>query len=86
MIDVIRNLKIPKSLIRFYKQANPIDVEVVLDDLTSVKFFPVNALEDLQSEYDLSKDSFVFASREGDPILIKEQKIYTQYMGKTIGN
>lgn len=67
---------LPKNLKSFYEYTNPIDVEVVLEDLCSIKLYPLEDLGNLQIEYDLNSDNFVFATLEGDPIFIKEKKIY----------
>jgi hypothetical protein len=72
---------IPESLREFYKYANPIDVEVELDDLISIKFFPADYLENLQQEYNIDGGAFVFASKEGDPILLNDGKVYTAVHG-----
>lgn len=77
----IEGVKIPEELIDFYEQCNPTDVEIVMQDLTSIKFFPIDYLDTLQSEYGFTKDHFVFASREGDPILLKNRKVYTAVHG-----
>lgn len=76
-------LPVPKELQVFYQYVNPIDVEVVLDDLTSVKFFSLNELTEIQEDYKLNGESFVFASREGDPIILKNGKVYTAVHGST---
>lgn len=74
---------IPKELQDFYKEVNPIDVEVTLKDLTSVKFFSLKELTDIEKEYNMEQGSYVFASREGDPIIIKNGKVYTATHGST---
>ena len=67
---------VPLPLRSFYATNNPINVEIVLSDLTSVRFSPANYLERLQSEYDIEDSSFVFATQEGDPIYLKPNGIF----------
>lgn len=67
---------VPLPLRSFYATNNPINVEIVLCDLTSVRFSPVKFLERLQSEYDFEDSSFVFATQEGDPIYHKPNGIF----------
>ncbi len=80
-LDRVEDFDIPIILHDFYKYANPIDVEVTQEDFTSIKFYPASSLLNLQNEYDLPRDTFVFASREGDPILLKGEKVYTAVHG-----
>ena len=63
---------IPKELINFYREADPVDVEV--DD---VRFYPVEELEDLQAEYAYLNAQFVFATSNGDPIFLQDGCVYT---------
>jgi len=71
------NLELPKELVPFFSQYVPVDVEIVLNDLTSVKLYPANRLKSLQNEYNLGDKYFVFATRESDPIAIMDGKIVT---------
>jgi hypothetical protein len=73
--------KFPAALREFYIQANPVDVEIELSDSTSIKFFPAKDLQGIQEEYNLGPDTFVFASREGDPVFLKDDNIYTAVHG-----
>jgi len=72
---------IPEELRSFYKNFNPVDVEVSMKD-TSVRFFPVDKLNVLQNDYKLPNTCFVFASSNGDPIYIEEGKIKSGVFGK----
>jgi hypothetical protein len=67
---------LPQILTAFFQKANPTDVEVSMDGGT-VRFFPEEELEDLQSEYSLDGGRYVFASSNGDPIYVYQGKIYT---------
>lgn len=78
----VDQFNIPSELWKFYKNANPIDVEIQLEDSTSVKFYSVETLNNIQKEYGMDKDNFIFASREGDPIFLKGEKIYTAVHGE----
>jgi hypothetical protein len=80
-LESVEQYDIPETLHDFYKSANPIDVEVIREDFTAIKFYPVSSLGHLQTEYDLPETNFVFASREGDPIMINNGKIYTAIHG-----
>ena len=71
---------IPEIMKDFYKYYNPIDVEVTIND-ASVHFFPVNELEDLQEEYNLGKDKYVFASCNGDPVYLENNKVCSGVFG-----
>ena len=68
---------IPEPLRAFYMASNPINVEVMLEDYSQIKFYPISELENLQEDYDLPADSFCFATNNSDPIFIKEGKIFT---------
>lgn len=72
---------IPEVLQAFYKEYNPVDVEVKIND-AYVRFFPVGELQNLQEEYGLGKECFVFASCNGEPIYLKENIVYTCLFGK----
>lgn len=66
----------PLPLRSFYTTNNPINVEIVLHDSTSVRFSPVKFLERLQKEYEFEDSSFIFATQEGDPIYLKSNGIF----------
>lgn len=67
---------VPARLLEFYTEANPVDVEVSMDG-NPVHFYPIDDLADLQEDYDLSGDRFVFATCNGDPIYYMDGRIYT---------
>ena len=73
----------PNSCIEFYGKYDPVDVEVILSDLTSVKFCSLSSIDEINSIYDLGKDCFIFATWEGDPIFIKGDHVYTWTHGST---
>lgn len=68
---------VPLPLRSFYTTTNPVSVEIVLTDLSSVRFSPVGFLGQLQKEYEFKDTSFIFATQEGDPIYYKADGIYT---------
>jgi len=74
---------VPKNCIEFYRKYDPVDVEVTLSDLTSVKFCTLSSIDEVNSIYELGKDCFIFATREGDPIFIKGGHVYTWTHGST---
>ncbi len=66
---------IPSNLVLFFKTSNPIDVEVNYPNIGSVKFYPIEELEDLQHDYELPDGNFVFATCNGDPIFTSNGKV-----------
>lgn len=72
---------IPDALQDFYKNSNPADVEVKIQD-NYVRFIPVWELEKIQKLYALGEACFVFASCEDEPIYLKNKKVYTCLYGK----
>lgn len=71
------NDSIPVCLKAFYDKYEPLDVEVVLHDLSAIRFYPQQSLDALQNEYHLEPGYYVFATREGDPLVIYGQKVLT---------
>lgn len=71
---------IPEIMKDFYKYSNPIDVEVSIND-ASVHFFPIDEIEELQEEYKLGKDKFVFASCNGDPVYLEKNTVSSGVFG-----
>lgn len=72
---------VPQELKEFYRDYNPVDVEVSIKD-AAVRFFPVTQLDDAQKEYELGNSCFVFASSNGDPIYMENGKIASGVFGK----
>ena len=70
----------PNELIDFYIECNPIDVEVSIKKRIVV-FFGYKQLPSNKKEYHL-EEGFVFASCNGEPIYLKDGKIYTCTFGK----
>ncbi len=66
---------LPDPLKKFYLEANPVDVEIVLPNFTSIKLLPLHELVEVQEEYQ-AIEGFVFATLEGDPVLLKDQKVF----------
>lgn len=66
---------IPNEAKDFYQNYNPLDVEIGMNG-SSVKFYPVSELEELQSDYQYLGVDFVFATCDGDPIFLHEKKVY----------
>lgn len=65
------------SLAPLYSKYDPIDVEIVLKDLTAIRFYPLDQFALLSSEYNFANSSVViFATWEGDPIYVENDKIY----------
>lgn len=75
---------IPEQLRTFYALYNPIEVEIVLADSTSIRLCPVSFFKKLQHEYSIAKTAFVFAIREGDAIYLMDNAIFTCAHGSTV--
>lgn len=75
---VERDIKasVPDTLKEFYLIANPVDVEVSMNNY-AVQFIPLDQLDASQSEFSLGDNRFVFASCNGDPIYVYDGKIYS---------
>lgn len=68
---------LPSALQEFYAQCNPLDVEIRYPELGAVKLYPVQELEELKSDYMLlEEDDWVFGTCDGDPLFIKDGKVY----------
>lgn len=63
---------IPDEMKNFYKESNPVDVEI-----NSVRFIQANELYAIQSEYSYLNAQFVFATCNGDPIFLHDGCVYT---------
>ncbi|PLT33630.1 hypothetical protein [Bacillus sp. V5-8f] len=71
---------LPNPLREFYMEANPEDVEIILENLTSIRLYPLHQLRDLQKEYKIIQ-GFIFATLEGDPIVINDGKVFIAVHG-----
>lgn len=68
---------LPKYLQEFYKECNPIDVEVSLSGIGTVRFYSAEELDGLQKDYLLPADCFVFATCNSDPIFVRDGKVFS---------
>lgn len=75
---------VPVPLRLFYTLYNPVEVEIVMRDSTSVRFCPVQYLKHLQEEYSLDNAAFIFATQEGDPIYYSPEGIFVCTHGSVI--
>ena len=66
---------IPIEAREFYQNFDPVDVEIGMNG-SSVRLYPVSELIELQKEYDYLHVQFVFATCNGDPIFLHQEKIY----------
>lgn len=71
--------RVPQSLFAFYKECNPVDVEINTEKYGVIRFYGVDGLESLHKEYYFyPKDVFIFATCNGDPFFIgKDNQVYT---------
>lgn len=63
---------VPEKLRDFYKNSNPVDVEI-----NFVRFVPASELSSVQAEYAYLSAQFVFATCNGDPIFLHNDCVYT---------
>jgi hypothetical protein len=66
---------IPKQLTEFYNQYEPNDVEILANDLSAVNLYPYDYLNQLQNEYKLGDEYFIFATKNSDPIALFNGKV-----------
>ena len=64
--------KIPDVMKCFYRDNNPLDVEI-----NAVRFVPAEELSAIQEEYSCLHVPFVFATCNGDPVFMHNGNIYT---------
>ena len=69
-----------EQLKNFYKDYNPLDVEIDLGKNGVLRFFSGEELMNIQQEYALD-NYLVFAELEGDPVVIKDGSIYISVHG-----
>lgn len=67
---------LPEGLIEFYSTFNTEDVIVTFSDLTSIKFYSIDDIREIQKEYNLPVNGYVFATYESDPIWIQKGAVY----------
>jgi hypothetical protein len=67
---------VPEQIKEFYKNINPIDVEIISNG-NSIRFYQLSELIEIQKEYKNVVTGFVFASCNGDPIYIAKGKVFT---------
>lgn len=72
---------IPDAFQAFYRDTDPIDVEVRSGAYGSVRFFPAAELQQQQEAYEATPEMFVFASVNGDPIFLSDGVVYTYAHG-----
>ncbi len=68
---------IPKQLVGFFCQYDPVDVEIVMEDLSAITLYPYSYLQQLQNEYNLGEEYFIFATKNSDPIALFNDKVVT---------
>lgn len=61
---------------RFYKMINPVNVEFEFND-GIVRLEPFEGLSVLNEQYRYAKADCVFATCNGDPIYVRNEKVYT---------
>jgi len=71
---------IPSDIKDFYLMANPVDVEIRTRKFGNVRFFSIGQIRNLHKEYSfMNKDSFIFASTNGDPLFIENSNYFITY-------
>lgn len=75
-------IDLPKQLADFYNNYEPVDVEIVLSDMSGVKLYPLSYLYTLQNEYNLGDAYFVFATQNSDPIALHDDVVVTFAHGR----
>ena len=75
----IKNNIIDKKYINIpeiYQYYNPLDVEFKFNS-SIIRLVPISEFEDIQKEYSYVKADYIFGFSNGDPIFVKNQKVYT---------
>ena len=67
---------VPSEIIEFYREHDPVDVEIIYKSYP-IRFAPAKGLEEMMSEYGYLNAELVIASCNGDPIFIKDGKVFT---------
>lgn len=71
-----RKIDLKNNLPNFYHHYDPYDVEVDYGIMT-IRFYSISKLERLNEEYSYLNVDLVFATSNGDPIFINDDKVYT---------
>ena len=70
----------PSEFHEFYKEYNPVDVEIKTKKMGNIWFCPAERLDEIKSQYSFYPNSvFIFATCNADPIFMEYGKIYTSY-------
>ena len=72
---------LPEAIQEFYKNSNPVDVEIRLANYLQIRFYNVGNLAAIKEEYGLAESAFLFATCNGDPIYLQDGKVYTEAHG-----
>ena len=75
---------VPSELREFYSKCNPVDVEISFPRLGAVRLYPADELSQLQADYGLGDENFVFATTNGDAIFMNGGKVYCTLHGHYI--
>lgn len=67
---------IPDDLKAFYREYNPVDVEIDYNGV-GIRFYSVAELPELQNEYAYLHAQFIFATCNADPIFWDGGQVYT---------
>ncbi len=74
------------QLKELYSEFDLTDVIITFEDLTSVRFYPLNELQALQMDYSFAENRFVFATYESDPIWLEDDVVYMAPHGVEANN
>ena len=72
----IDNTVVNKNAPKIYKYYDFVDVEIEIED-NMIKFFSKKDLDKYNKLYSYIDADFVFASINGDPVFIKNKKVFT---------
>lgn len=82
-----RNYEIPSEIYSFYNKYNPLDVEIVLKDLTAIRLYNSSNFKGLADEYNIkNKNGIIFATWEGDPIYTHDNHIFIKTHGSGVSD
>ncbi len=79
---MVENSKIldGKNIPAFYSVINPINVEFEYND-GIIRLEPIENFDNLMKEYDYVQTDCIFASCNGEPIYLKDKKVFTCIRG-----